>query len=254
MRQQVSTSFKDMSTFIRLSRRSTAISFPLRSGNAYLTCRNATTNATQVPTTPPQASKEDSGSVTGGKSQSSSVAPVPETSEVPVAAEIVSGAPGIHPLYDLNFIPHLICHSVELRHRLVRIYQPTRNTMQSGLKEEKWKIDWDVLPGAGRWQNPLIGWASSYVEVLTVLLYQISQIPRADYMQGTRVLFSTKEDAVRFAEKQGKLIFVRSIILSLSSFLFRLGLLYPTLNNQTRPTEKLQVCPLRTNSPTALSW
>merc|ERR1712093_382774 len=40
--------------------------------------------------------------------------------------------------------------------------------------------------GAGRWENGLMGWASS-----------------ADYMQGTHVKFSTKEDAVRFAEKQG---------------------------------------------------
>ncbi|GJJ13826.1 hypothetical protein Clacol_008083 [Clathrus columnatus] len=139
-----------MSSLIRLSR------------------QTATTNATKVPATPPQASKEDSGSLTGSKSHSSSVAPVPESGDVPIPAEIVSGAP------------------VELRHRLVRIYQSTRNTMQSGgMKGEKWRIDWDILPGAGRWQNPLIGWASS-----------------ADYMQGTRLMFLSKEDAVRFAEKQ----------------------------------------------------
>lgn len=47
-------------------------------------------------------------------------------------------------------------------------------------------MDWDV-PGKGyRWENPLIGWQSS-----------------ADEMQGTRIHFRTKEDAVRFAEKQG---------------------------------------------------
>jgi len=56
----------------------------------------------------------------------------------------------------------MLCLIEQLRHRVVRIYQPTRNTMQSGgAKGEKWRIDWDILPGAARWQNPLIGWASS---------------------------------------------------------------------------------------------
>ncbi|KAF8315920.1 hypothetical protein DL93DRAFT_819875 [Clavulina sp. PMI_390] len=110
-------------------------------------------------------------------SSSSEVAPagqtakdlVAEDSKDLVTAEVVSGA------------PH------ELQHRAVRIYQPTRNTMQSGgAKGEKWRIDFDVLQGGGRWENPLMGWASS-----------------ADYMQGTRVSFNTKEDAIHFAEKQG---------------------------------------------------
>ncbi|KAF8133738.1 Ndufs4, NADH dehydrogenase Fe-S protein 4 [Boletus edulis] len=84
-------------------------------------------------------------------------------------ADVVSGAPA------------------ELRHRAVRIYQPTRNTMQSGSgKSERWRIDWDILQGAGRWENPLMGWASS-----------------ADYMQGTRLSFKSKEDAIHFSEKQG---------------------------------------------------
>ncbi|KAH7885332.1 Ndufs4, NADH dehydrogenase Fe-S protein 4 [Phlebopus sp. FC_14] len=86
-----------------------------------------------------------------------------------LTADVISGAP------------------VELHHRAVRIYQPTRNTMQSGAgKSERWRIDWDILQGAGRWENPLMGWASS-----------------ADYMQGTRVSFKSKEDAIHFAEKQG---------------------------------------------------
>ncbi|KAG1717735.1 Ndufs4, NADH dehydrogenase Fe-S protein 4 [Suillus occidentalis] len=86
-----------------------------------------------------------------------------------LTAEVISGAPA------------------ELRHRMVRIYQPARNTMQSGAgKSERWRIDWDVLLGAGRWENPLMGWASS-----------------ADYMQGTRMSFRSKEDAMHFAEKQG---------------------------------------------------
>ncbi|KAI0755186.1 NADH-ubiquinone oxidoreductase 21kDa subunit [Daedaleopsis nitida] len=86
-----------------------------------------------------------------------------------VTADVVSGAPK------------------ELRHRAVRIFQPTRSTTQSGPgKSSRWRIDWDILPGSGRWENPLMGWASS-----------------ADYMQGTRLSFRTKEDAIHFAEKQG---------------------------------------------------
>jgi hypothetical protein len=58
-------------------------------------------------------------------------------------------------------------HVGELRHRAVRIYQPTRNTMQSGgAKGNKWRIDWDILQGGGRWENPLMGWASSYVSMI----------------------------------------------------------------------------------------
>ncbi|KAI0087846.1 Ndufs4, NADH dehydrogenase Fe-S protein 4 [Irpex rosettiformis] len=86
-----------------------------------------------------------------------------------VTADLVSGAPR------------------ELRHRSVRIFQPTRSTTQSGTgKSNRWRIDWDILQGGGRWENPLMGWASS-----------------ADYMQGTRLSFRTKEDAIHFAEKQG---------------------------------------------------
>lgn len=59
--------------------------------------------------------------------------------------------------------------------------------MQSAKGKTKvWRIDWDVLQGAGRWENPLMGWASS-----------------ADYMQGTTLAFRTREDACRFAERQG---------------------------------------------------
>ena len=35
--------------------------------------------------------------------------------------------------------------------------------MQSGgAKGNRWRLDWDILPGGGRWENPLMGWASSY--------------------------------------------------------------------------------------------
>ena len=48
-------------------------------------------------------------------------------------------------------------------------------------KTKRWLIDWDVLQGAGRWENPLMGWASS-----------------ADYMQGTQLAFPSKEEAIAF--------------------------------------------------------
>ncbi|KAL5519842.1 hypothetical protein ACEPAG_1502 [Sanghuangporus baumii] len=92
-----------------------------------------------------------------------------------VTADVVSGAP------------------TELHHRSVRIFKPTRNTMQSGgNKGEKWRIDFDILQGGGRWENPQMGWASS-----------------ADYVQGLRMSFRTKEDAIHFAEKQGWDYFVQ---------------------------------------------
>jgi hypothetical protein len=89
-----------------------------------------------------------------------------------VTAEVVSGAPGMLMIRWVctGFAAGELTHSlsresaVELQHRAVRIYQPTRNTMQSGgAKGENWRIDFDVLQGGGRWENPLMGWASSCV-------------------------------------------------------------------------------------------
>ncbi|KAF5360774.1 hypothetical protein D9756_004692 [Leucocoprinus leucothites] len=110
---------------------------------------------------------------TTNKESSEIVAPEPAR-EV-LVADVISGAPN------------------ELRHRSVRIYQPTRNTMQSGAgKTERWRLDFDILQGGNRWENPLMGYASS-----------------ADYMQGTRLSFRSKEDAIHFAEKQGWDYFVQ---------------------------------------------
>lgn len=53
-------------------------------------------------------------------------------------------------------------------------------------------MDWDILSKGHRWENPLMGWQSS-----------------ADFMQGTHVNFKSKEDAIRFAEKQGYEYFVQ---------------------------------------------
>lgn len=53
-------------------------------------------------------------------------------------------------------------------------------------------MDWDILSKGHRWENPLMGWQSS-----------------ADFMQGTHLNFKTKEDAIRFANKQGYEYFVQ---------------------------------------------
>jgi hypothetical protein len=61
---------------------------------------------------------------------------------------------------------------------------------------------------------------------------------RADYMQGTRINFKTKEDAVHFAEKQG--ILNSFLVHSTSLFnVYRLGLLRATGDCQTNPSEEL---------------
>ncbi|KIV93207.1 hypothetical protein PV10_04442 [Exophiala mesophila] len=76
---------------------------------------------------------------------------------------------------------------VDLQARTVRIYKPAKPATQSGTwGSHAWRMDWDVLAKGHRWENPLMGWQSS-----------------ADFMQGTKVNFNTKEDAIAFAEKQG---------------------------------------------------
>ncbi|KAI1635619.1 putative NADH-ubiquinone oxidoreductase 18 kDa subunit [Biscogniauxia mediterranea] len=92
-----------------------------------------------------------------------------------VPAAVLSGAP------------------IELQARTVRIYKPAKPATQSGnWGSHRWRMDWDVLPKGHRWENPLMGWQSS-----------------GDFMQGTRIEFKTKEDAIRFAEKQGYEYFVQ---------------------------------------------
>jgi NADH dehydrogenase (ubiquinone) Fe-S protein 4 len=53
-------------------------------------------------------------------------------------------------------------------------------------------MDWDPLPKGHRWENPLMGWQSS-----------------ADFMNGVRIPFKSKEDAINFANKQGYEYFVQ---------------------------------------------
>lgn len=46
-----------------------------------------------------------------------------------------------------------------IKTRKVRIFVPTRTAMQSGVQNtKKWKIDFDTRE---RWENPLMGWAST---------------------------------------------------------------------------------------------
>ncbi|KAF2152548.1 putative NADH-ubiquinone oxidoreductase 18 kDa subunit [Myriangium duriaei CBS 260.36] len=92
-----------------------------------------------------------------------------------VAAAVLSGAP------------------TDLQARTVRIYRPAKTATQSGdWHGHQWRMDWDVLQKGHRWENPLMGWQSS-----------------ADFMQGTKMAFASKEDAIRFAQKQGYEYFVQ---------------------------------------------
>uniref|UniRef100_A0A7N5JI33 NADH dehydrogenase [ubiquinone] iron-sulfur protein 4, mitochondrial n=1 Tax=Ailuropoda melanoleuca TaxID=9646 RepID=A0A7N5JI33_AILME len=69
-----------------------------------------------------------------------------------------------------------------IKTRKVRIFVPARNNMQSGVNNtKKWKMEFDTRE---RWENPLMGWAST-----------------ADPLSNMILTFSTKEDAAAFAEK-----------------------------------------------------
>ncbi|KAF2458856.1 ETC complex I subunit conserved region-domain-containing protein [Lineolata rhizophorae] len=92
-----------------------------------------------------------------------------------VPAAVLSGAP------------------TDLQARTVRIYKPAKTATQSGdWMSHEWRMDWDPLGKGHRWENPLMGWQSS-----------------GDFMQGHRMAFKSKEDAIRFANKQGYEYFVQ---------------------------------------------
>ncbi|XP_068105525.1 NADH dehydrogenase [ubiquinone] iron-sulfur protein 4, mitochondrial [Hyperolius riggenbachi] len=72
----------------------------------------------------------------------------------------------------------------QIKTRKVHIHVPARNAMQSGVQNTKrWRLDFDTRE---RWENPLMGWAST-----------------ADPLSNMVLAFSTKEEAVAFAEKNG---------------------------------------------------
>lgn len=94
----------------------------------------------------------------------------PDLARAALEADVFSGAPP------------------ELNRRVVRIYEPAKNAMQSGTNQTHyWRLDWEIDSKSNRWENDLIGWQSS-----------------GDYMQGTHLKFSSAEDAVHFCEKQGR--------------------------------------------------
>ncbi|KAM9744453.1 NADH dehydrogenase [ubiquinone] iron-sulfur protein 4, mitochondrial [Menidia menidia] len=71
-----------------------------------------------------------------------------------------------------------------IKTRKVHIFVPAKTSMQSGVNStKKWKMDFDTRE---RWENPLMGWAST-----------------ADPLSNMVLSFSSKEDAVAFAEKNG---------------------------------------------------
>ncbi|TPX35187.1 hypothetical protein SeMB42_g07208 [Synchytrium endobioticum] len=91
--------------------------------------------------------------------------PTPQSTDM-FEADAVSGAPP------------------EISRRQIRIYKPSRTAMQQGTnKADDWRIEFEVQ---SRWENPLIGWTSS-----------------GDPMQATFLKFTSKQDAIRFAERQG---------------------------------------------------
>ncbi|XP_078266204.1 NADH dehydrogenase [ubiquinone] iron-sulfur protein 4, mitochondrial [Rhinoraja longicauda] len=72
----------------------------------------------------------------------------------------------------------------QVKTRKVRIFVPARNAMQSGANNTKqWKIEFDTRE---RWENPLMGWAST-----------------ADPLSNTVLTFTSKDDAIAFVEKNG---------------------------------------------------
>ncbi|KAF2488217.1 ETC complex I subunit conserved region-domain-containing protein [Neohortaea acidophila] len=82
---------------------------------------------------------------------------------------------------------------IELQARTVRIFRQAKPATQSGdWHSHHWRMDWDPLGKGHRWENPLMGWQSS-----------------ADFMQGTHLSFKSKDDAIRFANKQGYEYFVQ---------------------------------------------
>merc|ERR1712008_179349 len=71
-----------------------------------------------------------------------------------------------------------------IKERYVRIFRPAKNAMQSGTHGVKrWKIEFETRQ---RWENNLMGWASS-----------------GDPLSNLLVDFGSKEDAIAFVEKNG---------------------------------------------------
>jgi len=71
-----------------------------------------------------------------------------------------------------------------IKERYVRIFRPAKNAMQSGTHGiKRWKIEFEARQ---RWENNLMGWASS-----------------GDPLSNMLVDFASKEEAIAFVEKNG---------------------------------------------------
>lgn len=82
---------------------------------------------------------------------------------------------------------------IELTDRTVQIYKMSPSATQSGRQQQKgWRINWDIVPRANKWEDTTIGYAAS-----------------GDYMQATEMHFHTKDDAIRFATRQGWNYYIR---------------------------------------------
>ena len=113
--------------------------------------------------------------------------------------------------------------------------------MQSGgAKGEKWRIDFDTLSSGGRWENPLMGWASSSVTPPRTSCNVLIRMFSADYMQGTRLAFNSQDDAIHFAEKQGVSCFLFAKYPKALNYIDRLGLLCTTFHCQADTAQELR--------------
>lgn len=72
----------------------------------------------------------------------------------------------------------------QLKERRVRIYQPSKNAMQSGTNNiHHWQMEFN---NCQRWENPLMGWTST-----------------ADPLSNLKVQFNSPEEAIEHCEKNG---------------------------------------------------
>jgi NADH dehydrogenase (ubiquinone) Fe-S protein 4 len=105
-----------------------------------------------------------------------------------VAAAVLSGAPVELQARTVRYVFDEADAASDRAHALPdRIYRPSKTATQSGeWHGHHWRMDWDVLGKGHRWENPLMGWQSS-----------------GDFMHSKHLNFNSKEDAIRFAQKQG---------------------------------------------------
>lgn len=138
----------------------------------------------------------------------------------------------------------------ELRHRSVRIYQPTRNTMQCGQdKGTRWRIDFDILQGGGRWENPLMGWASSYVLFFHVLKANNGADDDASFACSVRTIckvlvcpLGPRKMPCTLRRSKVSMLFLSPTASSCCSSLhdIRLGLLCPTTDSEAHSSQELR--------------